>query len=277
MIADGPLELRARRLMRRQPELHYSRLPIATSTDAPAVFTLQANGVVWHGAVVESDLPIAEREPYDETPIASRAVIEDTSIRVAGLNGMHPIEVITSLTLLLHQRLFKIGDDRKWYLARTRTHAAFAGERWGQYPDWLGAAVRYDNDALLDCCRRGAHWSDRVYCRTDELKPAMVKRSMRCSADSKFAEELPLRLTAPAFDEAEVALLRDCLDSGWVTQGPLTERFERLMAERHQARFAFATTSCTAALHLAMMALHIGHGDEVHRSSLHLGDDRSRL
>jgi hypothetical protein len=44
--------------------------------------------------------------------------MEDTSIRVAGPNGMHPIEVITSLTLLLHQRLFKIGDDRKWYLAR---------------------------------------------------------------------------------------------------------------------------------------------------------------
>jgi perosamine synthetase len=72
-----------------------------------------------------------------------------------------------------------------------------------------------------------------------------------------------LRLTAPAFDEAEVALLRDCLDSGWVTQGPLTERFERLVAERHDARFAFATTSCTAALHLAMMALDIGPGDEV--------------
>jgi perosamine synthetase len=72
-----------------------------------------------------------------------------------------------------------------------------------------------------------------------------------------------LRLTAPAFDEAEVAMLRDCLDSGWVTQGPLTERFERLVAERHQARFAFATTSCTAALHLAMMALDIGPGDEV--------------
>jgi len=72
-----------------------------------------------------------------------------------------------------------------------------------------------------------------------------------------------LRLTAPAFDEAEVALLRDCLDSGWVTQGPLTERFERLVAERHDARFAFAMTSCTAALHLAMMALDIGPGDEV--------------
>jgi dTDP-4-amino-4,6-dideoxygalactose transaminase len=75
--------------------------------------------------------------------------------------------------------------------------------------------------------------------------------------------EFPLKLACPAFDEAEVALLRDCLDSGWVTQGPLTERFERLVAERQHARFAFATTSCTAALHLAMMALDIGPGDEV--------------
>lgn len=72
-----------------------------------------------------------------------------------------------------------------------------------------------------------------------------------------------MRLTAPEFDETEIALLRDCLASGWVTQGPLTEKFERLIAERHRARFAFATTSCTAALHLAMMALGIGPGDEV--------------
>lgn len=72
-----------------------------------------------------------------------------------------------------------------------------------------------------------------------------------------------MRLTTPAFDEAEIASLRDCLASGWVTQGPLTERFEQLVSERHRARFAFATTSCTAALHLAMMALDIGPGDEV--------------
>lgn len=72
-----------------------------------------------------------------------------------------------------------------------------------------------------------------------------------------------MRLTTPAFDEAEIASLRDCLASGWVTQGPLTERFEQLVSERHRARFAFATTSCTAALHLAMMALDMGPGDEV--------------
>ena len=72
-----------------------------------------------------------------------------------------------------------------------------------------------------------------------------------------------MKLTSPVFDEAEIDGLRACLASGWVTQGPLTERFERLVAERHQLRYALATTSCTAALHLSMMALEIGPGDEV--------------
>jgi hypothetical protein len=118
LAPEGPIELRVRRLMRREPELHYSPSPITAFEDAPAVFSLQASGAVWQGAVVERELPITAREPYDETPIASGAVIEGTSVRVVGPTGMHPIEVITSLTLLLHQRLFKIGDDRKWYLAR---------------------------------------------------------------------------------------------------------------------------------------------------------------
>jgi perosamine synthetase len=72
-----------------------------------------------------------------------------------------------------------------------------------------------------------------------------------------------MNLTAPSFDDAEIALIRDCLASGWVTQGPMTERFEKLIAHRHQVRHAMATTSCTAALHLAAMALELGPGDEV--------------
>lgn len=72
-----------------------------------------------------------------------------------------------------------------------------------------------------------------------------------------------MQLTAPFFDDAEMELLGECLRSGWVTQGPLTERFERLVAERHGAKHAMATTSCTAALHLATMALELGTGDEV--------------
>jgi dTDP-4-amino-4,6-dideoxygalactose transaminase len=70
-------------------------------------------------------------------------------------------------------------------------------------------------------------------------------------------------ITSPLFDEAEIEQLRACLDSGWVTQGPLTERFEALVAERHAARHTIATTSATAALHLAAAALALGPGDEV--------------
>ena len=72
-----------------------------------------------------------------------------------------------------------------------------------------------------------------------------------------------IQIAAPSFDETEIEELRRCLASGWVTQGPATEKFEKLLAERHQLSFARATTSCTAALHLASMALGLGRGDEV--------------
>jgi dTDP-4-amino-4,6-dideoxygalactose transaminase len=72
-----------------------------------------------------------------------------------------------------------------------------------------------------------------------------------------------MQLTFPDFDDSELVLLRRCLDSRWVTQGPLTREFEELMAKRHGLSHALATTSCTAALHLAVLALGLGPGDEV--------------
>jgi perosamine synthetase len=72
-----------------------------------------------------------------------------------------------------------------------------------------------------------------------------------------------MNLTRPHFDEHEMELLRRCLDSGWVTQGPFVSEFERMFAARHQVRYALATTSCTAALHMVSTALGLGPGDEV--------------
>jgi len=72
-----------------------------------------------------------------------------------------------------------------------------------------------------------------------------------------------MNITEPSFDETEIALLRECLDSKWVTQGPMTERFELLFAKRHEIKHVMACTSCTAALHLATLALQLGPGDEV--------------
>ncbi len=72
-----------------------------------------------------------------------------------------------------------------------------------------------------------------------------------------------MKLTFPSFDQKERQYLDECLDSGWVTQGPFTQRFEQEFAKIQGVPHALATTSCTAALHLACLALRLGPGDEV--------------
>jgi dTDP-4-amino-4,6-dideoxygalactose transaminase len=72
-----------------------------------------------------------------------------------------------------------------------------------------------------------------------------------------------MNITEPSFDDDELKLLKRCLDSHWVTQGPLTAEFERLFSARHNVDHALATTSCTAALHLSAVALDLKQGDEV--------------
>jgi perosamine synthetase len=72
-----------------------------------------------------------------------------------------------------------------------------------------------------------------------------------------------MNITYPFFDEQELLLLKQCLDSKWVTQGVFTQQFESLFRQRHDVKYAFATTSCTAALHMAMVALEIKPDDEV--------------
>ncbi len=72
-----------------------------------------------------------------------------------------------------------------------------------------------------------------------------------------------LPLIRPVFGEAEVDAVRRCLESGHVTQGPFVAEFERRFAELHGVRHALAVTSCTTAMHAALLALGIGPGDEV--------------
>ncbi len=64
-----------------------------------------------------------------------------------------------------------------------------------------------------------------------------------------------MNITEPHFDSEEIRLVSQVLESKWVTQGPKTAEFQRLFSERHKLTYALATTSCTAALHLATLAL----------------------
>ena len=61
----------------------------------------------------------------------------------------------------------------------------------------------------------------------------------------------------------EIQEVVETLESGWLTTGPRTARFERDFSEYTQAPFCQAVNSCTSGLHLALTALEIGAGDEV--------------
>lgn len=70
-------------------------------------------------------------------------------------------------------------------------------------------------------------------------------------------------LAKPWMDEREAEAARRVILSGWVTQGPEVAAFEREFAQAVDAPFACAVSNCTTALHLALLAVGVGPGDDV--------------
>lgn len=68
---------------------------------------------------------------------------------------------------------------------------------------------------------------------------------------------------APAIGELEIQDVVDSLKSGWIGSGPKVEMFEKEFAGYKGSTEAVAVSSCTAGLHLSMLAAGIGKGDEV--------------
>ena len=67
----------------------------------------------------------------------------------------------------------------------------------------------------------------------------------------------------PDMTEAEVNEVREAILSGWITTGPRTKEFERLIAICCQTKKAVALNSATAAMELTLRVLGVGEGDEV--------------
>ncbi|TCS62992.1 UDP-4-amino-4,6-dideoxy-N-acetyl-beta-L-altrosamine transaminase [Varunaivibrio sulfuroxidans] len=66
-----------------------------------------------------------------------------------------------------------------------------------------------------------------------------------------------------AVDDDDIAAVVASLKSDWLTTGPAVGKFENAFAEKTGARHAVACANGTAGLHLALLALGIGHGDRV--------------
>lgn len=65
------------------------------------------------------------------------------------------------------------------------------------------------------------------------------------------------------FGQDEIDAVLKVLKSKWLTMGAVTQDFEKEFSEYLGAKYAFAVSNCTAALHIACSVLGIGNGDEV--------------
>lgn len=72
-----------------------------------------------------------------------------------------------------------------------------------------------------------------------------------------------IQIAEPYFDEAELSIIRQPILNKWVTQGKYVQEFENIFAKKHKVKYAVAVSNCTTALHLSLLALGIGPGDEV--------------
>ena len=72
-----------------------------------------------------------------------------------------------------------------------------------------------------------------------------------------------LPFSRPAIGDEEIKAVEDVLRSGWITTGPQNHQLEQDFCEKFGSKHAIAICSATAGMHVVLMAMGIGAGDEV--------------
>src|SRR5262245_8856777 len=90
-----------------------------------------------------------------------------------------------------------------------------------------------------------------------ELSPSVVTRRedlSRLTIGLSMSSSDFIVFGAPNIEQDEIDEVVDCLKSGWIGTGPRVARFEKEFAEYKNRPFAAALSSCTAAMHLSVLA-----------------------
>ncbi len=114
---------------------------------------------------------------------------------------------------------------------------------------------------LTDGLRRLVSWWQSEQAM-DAADNAYVRRTRGgCPAGSRAMSRLNVMM--PYLGAEEIAAVTEVIESGWVAQGPRVAAFEAAFAKAQQAEYAVATSSCTTALHLALVVAGVKPGDDV--------------
>jgi len=90
-----------------------------------------------------------------------------------------------------------------------------------------------------------------------------VRRSPYASGSMRTRRSTRLSFQPPAIGEEEIEAVAETMRSGWLTSGPRAALLEERLGPYLEAKHVLAVSSGTAALHLALVALGVGPGDEV--------------
>lgn len=90
--------------------------------------TVQHDGQIVNGIIIETKNPITDKYPFDEGQVAKAAVLEGQSIRQKNRAGFSAIEEIIVLTKILHNQLIPV-QPRRWIFSQLDLTEPFATEQ----------------------------------------------------------------------------------------------------------------------------------------------------
>ncbi len=147
------------------------------------------------------------------------------------------------------------GDDQRSYRVQ-----------FGKARKKLSLVCQWTIDEGIEEVRRGLLWNPGIspfgelYVNVEKMK-SLLSAPVEEGGEPVATRFIPLARPAIGAEEEQAVL--EALRSGWLTSGPQVQTFERLFADTVEAQHAIAVVSCTAGLHLSLVQLGIGPGDEV--------------